>query len=55
MSIKKNIKWDRVVIIILAVIGALCVLDNGWRLTKEIGSSVYNSVAHHQWSTVVIK
>lgn len=51
MATGKKVKWDRVLIIVLAVIGSLCVLDNTWRLSKE----VFNTVVHHNWSTVVIK
>jgi len=55
MSVKKKPKWDRVIIVTLAIIGAICVVDNSWRLAKSLSSAVYNTVAHHQWSTVVIK
>lgn len=48
---KSKVKWDRVIIIALAIIGALTVLDNTFRLAKEIGSTI----THHRWNTVVVK
>ncbi len=54
MSIKKKVKWDRVVILALAVIGAWCVFDNTWRLTKGISHSVIQTVKNHRWSTNLV-
>jgi hypothetical protein len=51
MATKKKMKWDRVIIITLAVIGALTVIDNSYRLCKEIGSTI----VHHRWNMVVVK
>lgn len=51
MAKSSKVKWDRVIIIALAIIGALTVLDNTFRLVKEIGYTV----THHRWSTVVVK
>ena len=51
MAKSAKVKWDRVIIIALAIIGALTVLDNTFRLVKEIGYTV----THHRWSTVVVK
>ena len=48
---KSKIKWDRVIIITLAVIGFLTVVDNGFRLCKEVGYTI----THHRWSMVVVK
>lgn len=48
---KSKVKLDRVVIIALAIIGFLTVLDNSYRLCKEIGSTI----AHHRWNMVVVK
>lgn len=52
---KKKIRPDRVIIIILCIIGALTVLDNTWRLGRELGSAVIQTVQSHRWNMVVIK
>jgi len=52
---KKKVKWDRVVLIVLALIGAFTVVDNGYRLVRNVGSAVVHTVSHHRWNTVVIK
>lgn len=51
MATKKKMKWDRVIIITLAVIGFLTVLDNSYRLVREVGSTI----VHHRWNMVVVK
>jgi hypothetical protein len=48
---KSKIKWDRVIIITLAIIGFLTVLDNSYRLVREVG----NTIVHHRWNMVVVK
>ena len=55
MRSRKKVKWDRIVLITLALIGAFTVVDNGYRLVKEIGSSVVHTVKHHRWNTVVVR
>jgi hypothetical protein len=52
---RKKIKWRRMILIALTIIGALTVVDNGYRLVKEIGSSVVHTVQNHRWNMVVIK
>ena len=47
---KKGKKVVRIVIIILAVIGVLAVVDNGYRLSKEL----IRTVQRHDWSLNVI-
>lgn len=48
---KKKVKWQRIVAVVLIVIGGLTVIDNGIRLGKEIGYTI----SHHSWNLVVIK
>lgn len=55
MSSNKKVKWDRVVLIALALIGVYTVLDNGYRLIRNVGGAVVHTVSHHRWNTVVIK
>lgn len=55
MASKKKVKWDRIVLLTLALIGAFTVVDNGYRLIKNVGGAVIHTVSHHRWNTVVIK
>jgi hypothetical protein len=52
---RKKVKWGRVILITLAIIGTLTVIDNGYRLVKEVGSSVVHAVQNHRWNMVVVK
>ena len=52
---KKKIKPGRVVVIILIIIGGLTVLDNTWRLGRELGNAIGHTIASHRWNMVVIK
>jgi hypothetical protein len=52
---KKKIKPGRVIIIALIVIGGLTVLDNTWRLGRELGSAIRHTLSTHRWNMVVIK
>lgn len=48
-------KPGRIILAILCIIGLICVLDNGYRITCEITKAVVKTVKHHSWSTVVVK
>ena len=50
MSDKKKVKVSRIIMIILMIIGGITVLDNTYRLGKNIGKAIKN----HRWNTVVI-
>jgi hypothetical protein len=52
---KKKVKVSRVIMIALMVIGGLTVLDNTYRLGKELGRSISSTIASHRWNMVVIK
>ena len=47
---KKQKKIVKVIVLTLAVIGVITVVDNGYRLGKEL----VNTVKNHRWNTVVI-
>jgi hypothetical protein len=51
---KKKINWFRFIVIVLVIIGSICVIDNTFRLGKELCNAVTHTIGHHQWSTVVI-
>lgn len=48
---KSKIKARRVIAIILMVIGGITVIDNAFRLVKEIGYTI----THHRYSTVLVQ
>jgi predicted nucleic-acid-binding protein len=52
---KRKINYTKVILVTLAVIGTITILDNTYRLTKEIGNSVIKTVQSHRWSTRIIK
>ena len=52
---KKKVKPGRVILIVLMLIGAFTVVDNGYRLIRNVGSAVVQTVSHHRWNTVVVK
>jgi predicted nucleic-acid-binding protein len=54
-TIKRKINYTKVILVTLAVIGTITILDNTYRLTKEIGNSVIKTVQSHKWSTRIIK
>lgn len=54
-TIKRKINYTKVILVTLAVIGSITILDNTFRLTKEIGNSIINTVQSHRWSTRIIK
>jgi hypothetical protein len=51
----KKVKPWRVVLIALIIIGGLTVLDNTWRLGRELGSAIGHTLSTHRWNMVVIK
>jgi len=55
MSSKKKINIKKVIIVILVVIGALTVLDNTWRLGRELGKSITSTIKNHRWNMVVVQ
>lgn len=48
---KKQKKVVRVVVLIFAVIGVITVIDNGYRLVKEVS----HTVQRHSWNLKVIR
>jgi hypothetical protein len=50
----RKLDWKKIVIVILVVIGAITVLDNVWRLTKEMSHAVVSTVQHHDWSLNIV-
>lgn len=55
MATKTKVKPARVIMIIIFVIGCLTVLDNTWRLGRELGNAIGHTIASHRWNMVVIK
>jgi hypothetical protein len=49
-SSNKKIKGSRIIVVVLIIIGAITVLDNIYRLGKEIG----RTITHHQWTTITV-
>lgn len=47
---KQHGKFRKVIVIILIIIGAVTVVDNGRRLFNEIK----HTVTHHDWSMTVL-
>lgn len=54
-TVKRRINYTKVILVTLAVIGSFTVLDNTFRLTKEIGNSIINAIQSHKWCTHIIK
>jgi hypothetical protein len=51
---KSKVKFGRIVVIVLVIIGSITVLDNTWRLGREMGSSIIHVLKSHQWKLVVV-
>lgn len=52
---KKKVKASRVIMIALMIIGGLTVLDNTYRLGRELGRSITQTIQNHRWNMVVVK
>jgi hypothetical protein len=54
-AIKKQnkIKVSRIIMIVLIIIGSITVIDNTWRLGRELSHAVIRTVSNHRWNTLV--
>lgn len=52
---KRKINYKKIVLITLAFIGSITVIDNTYRLGRELGNSIINTVHTHKWGTHITK